>query len=228
MYIDRSRFLVLTAALAAATTAAGCTIIDERGADAGGTPDTGSSSSDTGTVATDTAPSDSGTDVAADTGGDATADASEVSTDADAGPTCDDTVGSPKACSLVLGTGCTSTVASCPTWIDYTKPKIAERAVDCLIALPTCEGTGVDSSDCLVDALATACADDTALTLCRGWKDECNTLGTPVDASFTAEGCALQINGMSAAGRDRIHGCFVTEGCGAGGLTSIEGCTRNF
>ena len=232
MNIDRSRFLVLTAALAAASSATGCTIIDERGQDAGGTSDTGSND-DTGTVTTDTAPADGGTDVATDTTpGDATSDATDAkdATDADTGPTCDDSVGTPKACTLVVGTGCTSAATSCPTWVANTKAKIAERTVDCLIAMPTCEGTGIDPSDCLIDALATACADDTAATLCQTWKDECSTNGTPVDASFTTEGCALQINGLSAAGRDQIHTCFVTEGsCGtAGGLASIEACTRAF
>jgi hypothetical protein len=225
MNIDRSRFLVLTAALAAATSAAGCTIIDERGKDAGTTPDDTATASDTATT-TDTA---TGSDAATDSVAiDGTTDGGETATDADAAPACDDTVGTLKSCSSITGTGCTFEITTCGTFATNYKTGVANKAIDCYAtnSLPTCEGTGFDFKSCELDALKAACPDPTAATLCQKWKDDCATASTPVDpATFTVEGCQKLVNGLTATARSTVTTCFVTEGA-CGGVTSLDDCIR--
>jgi hypothetical protein len=227
MNIDRSRFLVLTAALAAATGAAGCTIIDERGKDAGGTADDTAVATDT-LVAADTAPgsdaSDGGGDGSVKDGG---TDATDATLDADGetAPTCDDTVGTLKSCSTITGTGCTFAIDWCGTFATNYKTAVANKAIDCIAtnSLPTCEGILFDFQSCVDDALAAACPDPTAATVCQKWKDDCATAGTPVDSTFTVEGCQKLVNGLTTTARSTVATCFVTEG-GCGTVTSLDGC----
>src|SRR5438128_792288 len=126
MRIDRSRFLVMTTALAAAS---GCTVIDETSADTG-VPAADSSSSDSGVgdATVDSTADSSPSETSSETSSEASSEtSSETSGDASTGgdgATCTDDSPAPSDCAAILtGTGChdpvtpTAADTSCSNWL---------------------------------------------------------------------------------------------------------------
>ena len=202
MNIDRSRFLLLTAALAAT----GCTINNTTLPADGSVQDTG--------TAGDTLSGDTRTDTSVTEGG----DAGDAGADATDGAVCDDTVGTPRACSDIKGTACGPTDAgaagigpTCEGYLSSFKPRVAKATIDCLIALPTCEG---DTAHCATDALAAACPDPAAKTYCDALLAACAPDGglTDAGAGLSLADCVQYANGMTSAGRSALQLCVVHEG----------------
>ncbi len=223
MQIDRSRFLLLTAALAAST---GCTIINNNAADSGSGPvDTGTTSVDTGSGETSTA--DTGT---ADTM------ATDGATEADV-VSCDDMTGTASSCSSIVGTGCHGGEAGpngidiqCDSYATNYKPRVASAAVDCMAKLgsPTCEAVGLDFSTCDLAPLAAACPDPAAATFCAKVISDCSAAETGAPSGFTAAECQARLNGLLPDARDHVAHCFVTEGlCSNDGGFSLDDCIHN-
>jgi hypothetical protein len=236
MRIDRSRFLILTTALAAA---GGCTVINNDNADATATDSGTSSDSGSGDAtletSTDTAPGETRGETSSET-------SSEAATDGD-GAACTDDVPAPSDCASILtGVGChdatlpTPADTSCGHWVADLKPREAKAAQDCLVAamtaagadaggadadagMPTCEG--IDWSSCAANALATSCDDPTATVYCEGILSACAAIAAdagpdaadaPTTPPTTLTDCSTLAAGLTDAGRAAIQSCVVTEG----------------
>ncbi len=212
MKVNRSRFLLLTAALAggtslAATAIGGCTVNNTNVNGDGGTTQDGSVSDGT-------------------TGDGATGDSATSDSSNNDGGTCDDTTGSAPDCAALADAGAgdgggtcvdnAAFVAACPVWAANLKPGVARKAVNCAVALPSCEsGAGLDT--CLSDALNQSCADTTADAVCMSIAATCADAGV-MDAGVSPMTCDRYVSGLNAAGRTELTQCFAESG----------GCTLDF
>jgi hypothetical protein len=204
MKIDRSRFLMLTGALSAATALGAAAI--------------GGCSSSSTTVAPDASvpPTDSG--VTTDGGG--TTDASDAGTDsgaclgdtapADAGDAGDGGLD----CTAAADTACQ---AGCEAALANLRAGIAFAAADCILKLPSCEGAATDVIGACIEAAAgKACADSTAATYCQDVFAACTDAGAPVDAGdaggFTQADCEKAAVALNQTGRDTFMSCMVESG----------------
>jgi hypothetical protein len=174
-----------------------------------------SSSALVGTVACS---SDSSTvEPAANTTSDAsTAEASN--TPADSG-VCSDEVGTASACSFFLdgGAGLPDGGAkgclderSCKNLLSSLKPRVAQRAIECLAAIPECT-VDAQIQNCVVQALRTACPDPSGAAACDEGFAECPSPG----GSLTKAECLKWTAGMTGEWRTVFPMCLGTSnGCG--------------
>lgn len=204
MNVDRSRFLLLAAALSANA----CTIIDNRGNhDAAAVDDTGS---------VDT---DSGVDTGSAVDSSVSADASDAASDASDAPLCTDEGITVPACSsgdAGDAGGCAlDTLPECTTIPKYFKPRSAKLAIDCLVKLPTCEGTTTNPVwDCAYAALEGACPDSTVDAFCTTLAASCPAAdgGSDAGSSELKTECAKYAGGLNADGRTRLQALVTAEG----------------
>lgn len=199
--VDRSRFLLLAAALSANA----CTIVNNT-TNADAAPDTGTASGDTGADSTlDTAMDDTAADTAiGETSTDSSADTAET--------LCTDEGMAVTACSGLTAGGCDlDLVTQCTTYPQYFKPKVAKAAVDCLAALPTCEGT-TEVFACGYSALEGACPDPEVATFCAGLVAICSDPEAGADAGTDLEDCKKYASGLNLDGRNRLQALVTAEG----------------
>lgn len=193
MRVDRATFLLLAGSIAAG----GCTITavsDDDDGTGGNGGNVTSSSTTTG---------DGGSGGAAGTGGQNAGGAGGSAGEGGAGggAQCDDSVGTVPDCST-LTLPCNFQEGGCSlAELDY-KPKVAQNAVDCVIALAQTD-TCVDVQACQEAALANACADTTA-------DDDCAALAPA--CSDTEAVCHDFMDGLTEDARLRMMSCTV-EGC---------------
>lgn len=201
MKVDRTKFLLLTGALSAATavgaaTQSGCT--------------TTSATTDGGT----TRATDSGTDSTTE-GGDGGACLGDTVTEGgDAGP---------------LDCSKSTCPTDCTNVQNAYKPGVAQAAVQCILALPTCESGSAALTSCATDALDNACDDATADALCTKLVAGCTSGGGDAgdaggDAStsdagtsstmFDQKSCVNLVRSLASDARTNFVTC-VTEGAGA-------------
>lgn len=133
------------------------------------------------------------------------------------GGVCDDSGPDPR--NHTAGTcenlGETSLVAYCHTAIDELKPGVAYAAISCLAnvcieAGCTTEEYRSQAEQCLIDALANACADDSANMICM----ELEMLCAGAD-------CHALVDGMSNATRAETLACAQTD-CSQGLIACAE------
>jgi len=185
MKVDRSRFLLLTTALAAASAvgvmATGCTVTST---DKGTT---------TPTPGVDGSTADTGTDAYVADGGD--------------GGACLDDTGGAASCTGIS----TSCAAACEPYLANYKSGVARDIISCLNSLPTCEGTGAETqiANCVQLALAKTCDDPSATTFCTPMAESCGADGGTTGLELTA--CVGVAKGLNATGRAAFTTC-VTEG----------------
>lgn len=210
MKLDRARFLMLTTAISGAVVACSITSTNNTvpgggGSDSGGGGD--------GTTGGDGA-------VAQDSGGDTSA-----SDGANEAATCDDSIGKPGACVDYAdgGTGPDAAAADggdagpvclsallCDGVLADLKPKVAQTAIACVVALPTCEsGAGIDT--CIATALAGACPDATGKASCDQIAAVCGDAGA--DAGVSQADCVKYTAGLTAAGRTKFVACMTESAC---------------
>lgn len=201
MKVDRSRFLLLTTALSAATAVAitaGCTV----------------KSSDNGSSGTTTPPTEAGSPY------DSSPDAYATDGDTDGGSCLDDT-GSAPDCTAQTGTACTTV---CQHYLPNYKKGVARSIADCLKLLPSCEGADNAILACVQTALGAACQDPTAEGYCGPLADACNSdAGTDAGAASPLEkqDCVDLANGLNSTGRAAFTTC-ITEG-----MTTAGYCTSD-
>lgn len=140
------------------------------------------------------------------------------SSDPDSG-VCSDSVGTSSACSFFLdgGKGLPDGGAkfclnerSCKNLLSSLKPRIAQRAIECLAAIPECT---VDEQiqKCVIAALVTACPDPTGATFCDQGFKECPS---PGGGSLTKAECLKWTAGMTGEWRSVFPMCLGTSnGC---------------
>jgi hypothetical protein len=216
MNVSRNRFLLLTAALAGGSLAAygvGCTIDNTNVTGDGGASQDASNGSD-GSSGDDSSSGDSSTDSSADS---ATTDSGDGGAEA----SCDDTTGTVPDCNALAdggvnndgGTTCASGSAfpaACAAWVSQLKPGVARNAVNCAVALPSCE-SGAGLGDCLSTALNMSCADPSANAVCASIASTCGDGG--VDAGISTMQCDTYVSGMNQTGRDAITNCINNGSC---------------
>jgi hypothetical protein len=134
-----------------------------------------------------------------------------------AGARCDDSKGHPAACSGVNITGgCASFPFICDQCESYRqnfKPRVAERAVACVIA----QNKGTSGEPCATyacgdAALSAACIDPSADAECRAIASACHT---------SLDECRGLLSGMNATGRAKVATC-AAQGCSYGIWSCIE------
>lgn len=202
MQINRSRFLLMTSAIAAATGAAMVT--------GGGCSST---ASDPGPGDASAQDADPGQDSGAGTPVDAGADSGSCLGDD----------GDPPNCDSLTATGCSSV---CATYANRYKNAIARDVHACLMTLPTCEGNAMERAACVDAALGKACADPSAEAFCAPLVAACqgdagadagSDAGTDAGSdagpppTFSQSGCETLVRGLTATGRRQFTSC-VTEG----------------
>jgi hypothetical protein len=198
MKVDRTKFLLLTGALSAATTVAlmstsGCTTTSAT-TDGGATQPTG----------------DSGPDSTTEDGGACLGDSVVEGGDA----------ASYDCSQSTCATDCTNVQGA-------YRAGIAQDAVQCILALPTCESGGAEARKCAEDALAKACDDAAATSLCTklvadctapsdaGYDADASTADAGSGAAFDQASCVALVRALSDEARTTFTSC-VTEGAGAG------------
>jgi hypothetical protein len=133
-------------------------------------------------------------------------------------PPCTDSAGAAPACALPR---CVSgdfpfSRDHCEDYRKFMKPKVAERAVQCLARLGAkgiCDGCGIYR--CGDQALKSACPDATADLLCAQIAASC--------PSVNRAQCAVYLSGMNTAGRAKVRTCLAdASGCGFGLYSCVE------
>lgn len=210
MKIDKSRFLVLTTSLAAASAAALIAI-------------PGCSTTQTST--------DAGTQPANDSGGSGdvtTNDSGGGDTGTDSGPTCLGDKGPAPVCfATPVGEGDggldaddaggdAGVDAKCAYECDrvsmYFKKDVAKAVNDCLDTAPTCEG-GVP--DCVDKALPKVCDDSTAKDFCTPLVQGCQVDGGDAATTpLTQAACEAIAKALTTEGRTAFTVCVSDEGLG--------------
>jgi hypothetical protein len=198
MLIDKSKFVVLVAAISAAT---GCVIVDgdddgQGGAGGGTTSSTSQGGGDQGGGGTGGDATGGG-----GTGGDATGGGG-----AGGGESCLGDTGSPDACSSecealdVPPDG----ISTCDG-VQYLRAGVAEVAVDCLNGLnpDTCSSYTDGFEGCYLGSLAQACHDAAVEPECTAIATACSYTD---DAAWQSE-CSAVLSGLTEAGRDLVSAC---------------------
>ena len=102
------------------------------------------------------------------------------------------------------------TGAICDGVLVDLKPKVAQTAIACVVALPTCEsGAGIDT--CIATALAGACPDATSKASCDQIAATCGDAGA--DAGVSQADCLKYTAGLTAAGRTNFVACMTESAC---------------
>jgi hypothetical protein len=123
--------------------------------------------------------------------------------------------GAPSACALKSpGPTCESfmdTKSQCDATRSWLKPRIAEKAVQCHLAKSgtpaICKFNLV--TDCVTEALSSACIDPAAVTTCKQVMNKC---GTNKHGKLTDDACAAAVSAVSDAQRTKFVSC-ITEFC---------------
>jgi hypothetical protein len=127
---------------------------------------------------------------------------------------CDDDHGAPGDCKKAL---CRSTPFICEHCEDYKryfKPRIAERAVACIVAQTRRQADdGCRTYQCGDEALKGACMDASADQACVAIARSCKT---------SLDECRGMLSGMNGAGRAKVGAC-AAKGCPYGLWSCIEG-----
>lgn len=87
------------------------------------------------------------------------------------------------------------------------KGGVARAAVDCIVALPSCENAAV-VVPCVDRALARACPEPTAPTYCSPLVTACDPNAGDAGSMISQAGCELFANGLSSAGRSAFEACI--------------------
>lgn len=125
---------------------------------------------------------------------------------------CSDDVGKPGDCrkaSCSLQFVCTQ----CEAYKKYFKPRVAERAVACVVGQSKNQARdGCRTYQCGDEALSGACLDAAADVPCRAIAKSCKT---------TLDECRGLLSGMNAAGRAKMSAC-AAQGCAYGLWSCVE------
>jgi hypothetical protein len=127
---------------------------------------------------------------------------------------CDDNRGSPGDCRKADCRRLPFICQHCEEYKRTLKPKIAERAVACVVAQAGAQlSDGCRTYQCGDEALGGACLDPTADPACWAVAKSCNT---------SVDECRGFLSGMNDAGRQKVLACALA-GCPYGLWSCVEG-----
>ena len=211
MQIDRSRFLLLTTAIAAG--GAACTPAESIPATLNATPDESKR--------------DASAPLALMVDASSTPLPTPSATAPQAGNTCPDSdnmVGAPGNCAALKAPGpqCESfmdTKTECGHLAKGLKPRSAQRAVDCFLSK-----SGLKSvcdfqlpETCALEAIADACVDPSVGAACDSLLANCpRGRGRPNSGALTRETCMHALSAVTPRNRSAVMSC-VAESCGVSG-----------
>ncbi len=133
---------------------------------------------------------------------------------------CNEAVGTPGACAIMQRCATGDQPFSrqrCEDYKKFFKPKVAERAVACMIKLSrTAVCDACNAYRCGDEALKTSCPDTSAEPSCNQIVGKCK--------SVTKTDCMLYLSGMNAVGRAKMVTCMSTpSSCRFGLYSCAEG-----
>ncbi|MBX3190398.1 MAG: hypothetical protein KF819_25585 [Labilithrix sp.] len=132
--------------------------------------------------------------------------------------TCNDDQGTARACAMK---SCSSSrfpfpMQKCEAYRRFLKPKVADKAIDCLAKLTSqqvCDAC--NTYRCGDLAMKTACPDPSADATCARITAACR--------SVSMTDCKTYLAGLNAAGRAKMQSCLsATSGCGFGIYSCAE------
>jgi hypothetical protein len=97
--------------------------------------------------------------------------------------------------------------AICARVSDHYKLGVAQTAIACLVALPSCS-TASDVRSCVDKALGNACTDSTSAAYCTSIVKACDPNAGGFGSNISQQGCLSLANGFSASGRSTFKGCL--------------------
>jgi hypothetical protein len=236
--IDKTKFLTLTASLAAATAiAAGCTVTTLAPTNPGGSDAAtgdGSAPESDATVTADSGNSDGsspdgGSNVDGATRPDGALPPGDGGSTTDSGVACLDdspTAGAMAPCMTMNPTGCISEPEgsqACQALVNNGTQGVQREVEACLTLAPTCEATSAVNPiwNCVKDAASKACDVPAAAAACDAiLKNPACTSGAP---SITLAECAKLTSALNDTGRQNLAACFSES---AGCPLVDDGCFR--
>ncbi|HEY3816818.1 MAG TPA: hypothetical protein VGL81_06600 [Polyangiaceae bacterium] len=221
MDVQRARFLALTASIAAMTACR--TVPASRAPSSGAGGNTPRGTAETmapgPTSADESIPPDGATDPQTD---DRSACDDVNAMGQPGGPArCDALQPAPGVCDP-SGEGFQDLRDTCVRLESALAPRIAERAVSCLVARSgtprICSDAAV--TDCAIDAFESSCGDSASLDTCRRLVEACDTSAAPTRDGrrrFTLGDCEEAFASVHREAREEMTSCML-EGCGVGDL----------
>ena len=100
--------------------------------------------------------------------------------------------------------------AACARVLDRYKLGVAQTAIACLLALPSCS-TATAVRACVDTALGNACPDGTSAGYCTPIVKACDPNAGGVGSNIDQQGCVSVANGLSSAGRSTFTGCLQSK-----------------
>ena len=100
--------------------------------------------------------------------------------------------------------------AICARVLDHYKLGVAQTAIACLVALPSCS-TASDVHACVDKALGNACADPAAAGYCTTIVKACDPNAGDAGSNIDQQGCVSIANGLSASGRTTFKDCLQSK-----------------
>lgn len=97
--------------------------------------------------------------------------------------------------------------AACGRIVDRYKAGVAQAAVDCILALPSCTSSA-DVAPCVDSALTRACLDPTSPGYCAPLVTPCDSDAGQVGSMITEHRCEWFANGLADAGRTALATCI--------------------
>lgn len=129
-----------------------------------------------------------------------------------------DDIGKPAYCSIKVPKSCAPfpfVHSSCNGARKYFKPKIAERAVNCMHKLNGAAVCSAMTYDCRDAAMRSACPDTQADLECQALSKKC--------PKMSVTECRMYMSGLNPAGRAEVLKCMQAPGCGYGIYSCTEG-----
>ena len=98
----------------------------------------------------------------------------------------------------------------CTRILDHYKLGVAQTAIACLVALPSCSSRN-DVTTCVDKALSNVCADPTADGYCTMIVKKCDPDAGGAGSNIDQQGCVAFANGFTASGRSAFQGCLESK-----------------
>jgi hypothetical protein len=116
--------------------------------------------------------------------------------------------------------------SACGHIVDRYKAGVAQAALKCILALPSC-GAAADVIACVDKALSSACSDTTSAGFCSPLVLACDPAAGDNGSAISQEGCELFANGLSGAGRTFFQSCIQDKITAGTCPTDIVGCAND-
>ena len=115
-------------------------------------------------------------------------------------------------------------VTHCDNVVANYKLGIAQVAVTCLLALPSCSNV-LDVNLCVDNALGQSCKDTTSSAYCAPLVQACDPNAGGPGSLIDEQGCASIANGLSASGRSTLSTCIRSKIDGGTCPNDVQLCT---